>query len=51
MFKDAIKEYAYQCAMNDLEDNYVSLDEFTAEEKKVQVGFYYLFNSGRQCYS
>uniref|UniRef100_A0A3Q2DTR6 Kinesin-like protein n=1 Tax=Cyprinodon variegatus TaxID=28743 RepID=A0A3Q2DTR6_CYPVA len=28
MFKDAIKEHAYQCAMNDLEDNYVPLDDF-----------------------
>lgn len=27
--------------MNDLEENYVSLDEFNAEEKKVKVGFYY----------
>ncbi|XP_024861473.1 kinesin-like protein KIF20A isoform X2 [Kryptolebias marmoratus] len=36
MYKDAIKEHAYQCAMNNLEDNYVPLDEFTAEQKKVE---------------
>lgn len=37
MYKDAIKEHAYQCAMNNLEDDYVPLDEFTAEQEKVEV--------------
>lgn len=37
MYKDAIKEHAYQSAMNNLEDDYVPLDEFVAEEKKVEV--------------
>lgn len=37
MYKDAIKEHAYQCAMSSLEDNYVPLDEFTAEQEKVEV--------------
>ncbi|XP_015230453.1 PREDICTED: kinesin-like protein KIF20A [Cyprinodon variegatus] len=37
MFKDAIKEHAYQCAMNDLEDNYVPLDEFTEEQEKAEA--------------
>ncbi|KAM9827274.1 kinesin-like protein KIF20A [Neosynchiropus ocellatus] len=34
MYKDAIKEHAYQSAMNDLEDDYVPLDEFIAEQEK-----------------
>lgn len=38
MYKEAIKEHAYQSAMNNLEDNYVPLDEFIAEQKKVEVG-------------
>ncbi|XP_068160693.1 kinesin-like protein KIF20A [Antennarius striatus] len=37
MYKDAIKEHAYQCAMNNLEDDYVHLDEFIAEQEKVEV--------------
>ncbi|XP_054621734.1 kinesin-like protein KIF20A isoform X2 [Dunckerocampus dactyliophorus] len=37
MYKDAIKEHAYISAMNDLEDNYVPLDEFIAEEEKVEA--------------
>ncbi|KAM6900517.1 kinesin-like protein KIF20A [Xenentodon cancila] len=37
MYKDAIKEHAYQCALNNLEDAYVPLDEFTAEQEKVEV--------------
>ncbi|XP_054893603.1 kinesin-like protein KIF20A [Poeciliopsis prolifica] len=37
MYKDAIKEHAYQSAMSNLEDNYVPLDEFTAEQEKAEV--------------
>ncbi|KAM4718259.1 kinesin-like protein KIF20A [Anableps anableps] len=37
MYKDAIKEHAYQCAMNNLEDNYMPLDEFTAEQEKAEA--------------
>lgn len=37
MYKDAIKEHAYQCALNNLEEDYVPLDEFTAEQEKVEV--------------
>ncbi|XP_037549699.1 kinesin-like protein KIF20A [Nematolebias whitei] len=37
MYKDAIKKHAYQCALNDLEDNYVPLDEFSAEQKKAEA--------------
>uniref|UniRef100_A0A8C5H7F4 Kinesin-like protein n=1 Tax=Gouania willdenowi TaxID=441366 RepID=A0A8C5H7F4_GOUWI len=37
MYKDAIKEHAYQSAMNNLEDDYVPLDEFLAEQEKVEV--------------
>ncbi|XP_043960556.1 kinesin-like protein KIF20A [Gambusia affinis] len=37
MYKDAIKEHAYQNAMSNLEDNYVPLDEFTAEQEKAEA--------------
>uniref|UniRef100_A0A3P8VZ47 Kinesin-like protein n=1 Tax=Cynoglossus semilaevis TaxID=244447 RepID=A0A3P8VZ47_CYNSE len=37
MYKDAIKEHAYQSAMNNLEDDYVPIDEFIAEEEKVEA--------------
>uniref|UniRef100_A0A8C4HMR7 Kinesin-like protein n=1 Tax=Dicentrarchus labrax TaxID=13489 RepID=A0A8C4HMR7_DICLA len=37
MYKDAFKEHAYQSAMNNLEDDYVPLDEFIAEQEKVEV--------------
>lgn len=37
MYKDAIKEHAYQSALKSLEDDYVPLSEFTAEQDKVEV--------------
>ncbi|XP_076577626.1 kinesin-like protein KIF20A [Chaetodon auriga] len=37
MYKDAIKEHAYQTALNNLEDDYVPLDEFMAEQEKVEA--------------
>lgn len=37
MYKDVIKEHAYQSAMNNLEDDYVPFDEFIAEQEKVEV--------------
>ncbi|XP_039646907.1 kinesin-like protein KIF20A isoform X2 [Perca fluviatilis] len=37
MYKDAFKEHAYQSAMNNLEDDYVPLDEFIAEQEKVEA--------------
>lgn len=37
MYKDAIKEHAYQRAMSSLEDDYVPLDEFLAEQQKFEV--------------
>ncbi|KAM3593679.1 uncharacterized protein V6R79_019026 [Siganus canaliculatus] len=37
MYKDAIREHAYQSAMNNLEDDYVPLDEFISEQQKVEV--------------
>lgn len=36
MYKDAFREYGYRNAMRNLEDNYVPLDEFTAEQEKVE---------------
>ncbi|XP_008436546.1 kinesin-like protein KIF20A [Poecilia reticulata] len=37
MYKDAIKDHAYQSAMSNLEDNYVPLDAFTAEQEKAEA--------------
>ncbi|XP_061821667.2 kinesin-like protein KIF20A isoform X1 [Nerophis lumbriciformis] len=37
MYKDAIKEHTYKSAMNNLEDNYVPLDDFIAEQDKVEA--------------
>ncbi|XP_028289330.1 kinesin-like protein KIF20A [Parambassis ranga] len=37
MYKDVIKEYAYQRAMNDLEEDYVPMEEFVAEQEKVEA--------------
>lgn len=45
MYRDAIKEHAYQCAMNNLEDNYVPLDEFTSEQEKTEVTFCFSFHN------
>ncbi|XP_033988145.1 kinesin-like protein KIF20A [Trematomus bernacchii] len=37
IYKDAIREHAYQSAMNNLEDDYVPVDEFIAEQDKVET--------------
>lgn len=50
MYKDAIKEHAYQSAMNNLEDDYVPLDEFIAEQEKVEVFIYYLSTAHRNVF-
>ncbi|KAG8133618.1 hypothetical protein E2320_011412 [Naja naja] len=36
MYKDAIKKHAYTCAMDQVEEHYVPIDEFIAEQEKVQ---------------
>lgn len=38
MYKDAIRQHAYQSALSSLEDDYVPVDEFLAEQQKVEVG-------------
>ncbi|XP_053571861.1 kinesin-like protein KIF20A [Bombina bombina] len=37
MYRKAIKNHAYRQAMEDLEDNYVPLEEFQLEQEKVEV--------------
>ncbi|MCJ8731715.1 hypothetical protein PDJAM_G00202750 [Pangasius djambal] len=36
MYKEALKEHAYQCALERLEEEYVPLDEFTAEQDRAK---------------
>ncbi|NWX04810.1 KI20A protein, partial [Caloenas nicobarica] len=36
MYKEAIKKHAYVCAMEQTEDNYVPIEEFLAEQEKVE---------------
>ncbi|XP_070798378.1 kinesin-like protein KIF20A [Pituophis catenifer annectens] len=36
MYKDAIKKHAYTCAMDQVEERYVPVEEFIAEQEKVQ---------------
>ncbi|XP_039207330.1 kinesin-like protein KIF20A isoform X7 [Crotalus tigris] len=36
MYKDAIKKHAYTCAMDQVEERYVPIEEFIAEQEKVQ---------------
>ncbi|KAG7488481.1 hypothetical protein MATL_G00035170 [Megalops atlanticus] len=36
LYKDALKEHAYQCALEQIEDQYVPVDEFFAEQEKVE---------------
>ncbi|KAM6453773.1 kinesin-like protein KIF20A isoform 7-T8 [Liasis olivaceus] len=36
MYKDAIKKHAYACAMDQIEERYVPVEEFIAEQEKVQ---------------
>lgn len=37
MYKEAIKEHAYQIAKSRLEDDYVPVEELLAEQQKVEV--------------
>ncbi|NXV82419.1 KI20A protein, partial [Atlantisia rogersi] len=36
MYKEAIKKHAYMCAMEQIEDHYVPMEEFLAEQEKVE---------------
>nr|XP_034981094.1 kinesin-like protein KIF20A [Zootoca vivipara] len=36
MYKEAIKKHAYMCAMDQIEDRYVPIEEFIAEQAKVE---------------
>ncbi|NWY10501.1 KI20A protein, partial [Aphelocoma coerulescens] len=36
MYKEAIKKHAYMCAMEQVEDHYVPIEEFLAEQEKVE---------------
>ncbi|XP_010219661.1 PREDICTED: kinesin-like protein KIF20A [Tinamus guttatus] len=36
MYKEAIKKHAYMCAMEQIEDHYVPIEEFLAEQRKVE---------------
>ncbi|KFR06243.1 Kinesin-like KIF20A, partial [Nipponia nippon] len=36
MYKEAIKKHAYACAMEQIEDHYVPIEEFLAEQEKVE---------------
>ncbi|XP_052002162.1 kinesin-like protein KIF20A [Xyrauchen texanus] len=36
MYKEALKEHAYQCALERLEDDYVPLEEYNEEQERVQ---------------
>ncbi|KAM9501256.1 kinesin-like protein KIF20A [Clarias gariepinus] len=36
MYKEALKEHAYQCALERLEEEYVPVDEFTAEQDRAK---------------
>lgn len=37
MYKEAIKKHAYMCAMEQIEHHYVPIEEFLAEQEKVEV--------------
>nr|XP_023963200.1 kinesin-like protein KIF20A [Chrysemys picta bellii] len=36
MYKEAIKKHAYMCAMKQIEDHYVPIEEFVVEQEKVE---------------
>ncbi|XP_030046009.1 kinesin-like protein KIF20A [Microcaecilia unicolor] len=36
MYRNAIKQHAYHCAMEEVEDNYVPVEDFLAEQEKVK---------------
>ncbi|XP_036453577.1 kinesin-like protein KIF20A [Colossoma macropomum] len=36
MYKEALKEHAYQCALERLEDDYVTIEEYTAEQDRAK---------------
>ena len=42
MYKEAFKEHAYQCALGRIGEDFVPVQEFIAEEEKVEVRFFFL---------
>lgn len=51
MYKEAIKKHAYMCAMEQIEDQYVPIEEFLAEQDKVEVWhtLYILIYTAKNC--
>lgn len=37
MYKDALKEHAYQCAMERLEEDYIPIEEYNTAQDREQV--------------
>ncbi|XP_067304115.1 kinesin-like protein KIF20A [Pseudorasbora parva] len=37
MYKEALKDHAYQCALERLEEDYIPIDEFNEEQERVKV--------------
>lgn len=51
MYKEAIKKHAYMRAMEQIEDQYVPIEEFLAEQEKVEVWhtLYILIYTAKNC--
>lgn len=37
MYKEALKDHAYQCALERLEEDYIPIDEFNEEQERVKA--------------
>ncbi len=37
MYKESLKEHAYQCALERLEDDYIPIEEYNEEQERVKV--------------
>ncbi len=37
MYKEALKEHAYQCALERLEDDFIPIEEYNEEQERVKV--------------
>lgn len=37
MYKEALKEHAYQCALERLEEDYIPIEEYSEEQERVKA--------------
>lgn len=49
MYKEALKEHAYQCALERLEEDYIPIDDYSEEQERAKAHTHTRVNLSNQC--